>query len=63
MQEKGWTVVRIVLGLAQVFGATTSIALLLSTGLSQMALVAVAGTCLCTTGSVLLFGARPADRR
>ena len=56
--ERKWAIVRLVLGLAQVVGAVVSLALLIRTGATAEALTAVAVTGLCTTVSVLLFGAR-----
>ena len=62
--EKRWAILRVALGLIQMFGASLSVVLLLKTGISQVSLFAVALTCLCTTVSVLLFGSRrPGGRR
>ena len=53
-----WTVVRVILGLAQMAGALISVTLLLRTGMTTRSLAAVVLTSLCTTVSVLLFGNR-----
>lgn len=57
-RQRRWTIVRLLLGLAQIFGAGFSVALLVKTGLSPASLIAVVTTCVLTTGSVLLFGGR-----
>ena len=57
-----WAKLRFALGAAQMFGAAFSVVLLLQAGVSEIALLAVALTCLCTTASVLLFGSRPPKR-
>jgi hypothetical protein len=54
--------VRLLLGMAQVCGAGFSIALLLESGVSAAALVAVVITCVLTTISVLLFGGRRSSK-
>jgi hypothetical protein len=62
--ETRWGILRIALGVLQMFGASLSVVLLLRTGVSPVALTSVALTCLCTTASVLLFGLRsPRSRR
>jgi uncharacterized membrane protein (UPF0136 family) len=57
-KEKAWAVVRIVLGLAQVMGATLALYLLVQTGTSGLTIAAVVVTGLLTAGSTLLFGGR-----
>jgi hypothetical protein len=53
---------RVALGLLQMFGAVFSVVLLMASGVTTVALVAVALTALCTSISVLLFGrSRAAD--
>lgn len=49
---------RVALGMAQLFGATFSAALLYDTGINRWSLLAVVLTCALTTTSVLLFGGR-----
>ena len=61
--ERRWAIIRVVLGLLQIFGASLSVVLLLTTGVSPVALTAVALTCLGTTVSVLLFGSHSPRRR
>lgn len=58
-----WAIVRIGLGIAQVFGATFAAVLLLSTGVNTGSLLAVVLTAACTSISVLLFGARRVTRK
>lgn len=58
-----WAVLRIVLGLAQMFGATFAAVLLLLTGVHAVSLAAVVVTAACTTISILLFGARSPARK
>ena len=53
-----WAILRVVLGVLQMFGASLSVVLLLKTGVSPVSLTAVVLTCLCTTVSVLVFGSR-----
>jgi hypothetical protein len=60
--ERRWAWVRLVLGLAQMFGAVFSVTLLVRTGVTAVALIAVALTGVLTTVSVLLFGARRSKR-
>lgn len=48
----------LVLGFAQVFGASLAATLLLQTGVTKVALLVVTLTGLCTTASALLFGGR-----
>jgi hypothetical protein len=55
-------VVRLVLGLAQMFGAALSLTLLLQTGINRVTLIATAATSILTTASLLLFGRRGSDR-
>jgi hypothetical protein len=47
---------RFVLGMAQIAGVGLSLGLLVSSGLTPLALGAVMATCLVTAVSVLLFG-------
>ena len=54
---------RIALGSAQMFGAVFSVVLLFMVGVTQVSLLAVVLTGLCTTASVLLFGSRPPKRK
>jgi hypothetical protein len=56
--ERRWALLRLVLGFAQAFGASLGVTLLLQTGVTKGALLAVTLTGLCTTVSVLLFGGR-----
>ena len=56
--EKWWAVVRLVLGLLQVIGATVSVSMLIQLGVTAESLSAVALTCLLTTISVIIFGRR-----
>jgi hypothetical protein len=58
--ERRWGLIRLVLGVAQVFGASLGAGLLLSTGTTRLTLVVIVLTGLCTTASVLLFGGRHA---
>ncbi len=53
-----WAAVRITLGIAQMVGAAVALVLIMSMGLSALALSAVAITCVLTTVSVLMFGSR-----
>ena len=57
-EEKGWAVVRMVLGLAQMTGAVAAFYLLFQTGMNAQSLSAVVVTCLLTTIIVLLFRSR-----
>ena len=57
-----WAKLRIALGSAQMFGAAFSVVLLFMVGVTQVSLLAVVLTGLCTTASVLLFGSRPPKR-
>ena len=56
-----WKTVRFALGMAQMATATVAVVLLLRTGVSKWSLLAAVSTCVCTTISVLLFGARRGD--
>jgi len=58
-----WAIVRTVLGVAQVFGASFSFVLLIQTGVNSLTLGAIIITGLLTTISVLLFGRRPASNK
>lgn len=60
--ERRWAWVRLSLGLAQMFWAVFSVTLLVRTGVTALALTAVALTGVLTTVSVLLFGARRSKR-
>lgn len=51
-------ILRLVLGLAQVLGASAAFLLLIQTGVNGLSLGFVVATCLLTTISVLLFGSR-----
>lgn len=53
-----WTLVRLSWGMAQILGAAFSLGLLITTGVTAASLLAVVLTGVCTTLSVLLFGAR-----
>ena len=55
---RGWVLVRLTLGAAQMAGATTALLLLVQTGVNAWSLGAVVVTCALTTTSVLLFGSR-----
>lgn len=55
--------VRLVLGMLQMGGTVVSLVLLSLTGVSAVALAAAVGTCMLTTISVLLFGARKGGPR
>ena len=44
------------LGIGQMFGAALSLVLLVTSGVSDVTLAAVAATCVLTTVSVLVFG-------
>ena len=57
-KEQRGAVVRVVLGLLQMAGATFSLALLIEGGVNKLSLISVAITGLLTTVSVLLFGGR-----
>jgi hypothetical protein len=57
-RSRHWGIVRLCLGFLQVFGASLAAVLLLLIGMTDLTLIVVALTCLCTTVSVLLFGAR-----
>jgi hypothetical protein len=48
--------VRLFLGFAQMAGAVTGVILLLETGVTKEALIAVVATSFATTASVMLFG-------
>lgn len=56
--ERRWAWIRLLLGLAQMFGAVLSVTLLVLTGVTSAALTVVAVTGLLTTVSVVLFGGR-----
>lgn len=58
-----WAIVRTVLGVAQIFGASFSFVLLIQTGVNSLTLGAIIITGLLTTISVLLFGRRPASNK
>ena len=56
--ERRSGLLRLALGILQLFGASLALVLLLQAGLTREALVVAAATGLCTTTSVLLFGLR-----
>lgn len=60
--KRRWALVRLLLGMAQILGAAFSLGLLITTGLTAASLLAVVLTGICTTLSVLLFGARTPRR-
>jgi hypothetical protein len=62
-REKAWAVVRIVLGLLQVMGATATAYCLIQTGTSTLTIVAVAVTGLLVILSKLLFRERGGSGR
>lgn len=49
---------RLALGMLQMAGSVVSVVLLLHTGVSASALIAVSVTCALTTASVMLFGGK-----
>ena len=53
-----WGMIRHLLGIAQMFGATVSLILLFLTGVNPYTLTGVIITGVLTTSSVLLFGGR-----
>ena len=55
--ERRWAAVRMALGLGQMFGALFAVVLLVSSGITRIALVATLLTCVLTIISVILFGA------
>lgn len=57
-----WALLRVGLGTAQIFGAVFAATLLIRGGVSDIALLVVVATGLCTTVSVLLFGSRSPRR-
>lgn len=56
--ERRWAWARIILGLMQIFGAAFSMTLLVKTGVTALALIAVTITGVLTTVSILLFGSK-----
>lgn len=60
--ERRWAIVRYLLGMAQMFGATFSAVLLFLTGVNSLSLGGVIITGLLTIASVLLFGGHSAER-
>ena len=56
IRERAWAIVRIILGLGQMMGAVVSVYFLIETGVNALSLGAVAGTCVLTVTSRLLFG-------
>ena len=63
-KERRWAWIRLLLGLAQMFGAILSLTLLVLTGVTSAALTVVAVTGFLTTVSIVLFGGRRSkDRR
>lgn len=53
-----WAVIRLCLGIAQMFGAAVAVTLLARTGLNAGSATAAALTTLCTLVSLALFGGR-----
>lgn len=62
-RDRRWAFVRLLLGLAQCFGAVFSAVLLFESGVTAVSLTAVVATGLCTTVSVMLFGSRPEGKK
>lgn len=58
ISERRWALVRVALGILQMFGASMGAVLLFQTGVTRLSLLVVVITGLCTTLSVLLFGGR-----
>lgn len=58
LKDSRWALVRVLLGFAQMFGATAGGVLLLLTGLSLASIFALIGTSACTGASLLLFRRR-----
>ena len=58
LAERGWQTVRFVLGVLQMGGAALSLLLILRMGFTKLSLGVVMVTCLVTSISVVLFGAR-----
>ncbi len=61
-KKRRWAWVRLALGLLQMAGAASSVTLLVRTGITALALIAVTITGLLTTVSILLFGVRRTKR-
>lgn len=57
-RERWWSVLRLVLGLAQIVGASAAFVLLFGTGISTLTIGFTVATCLLTTISVILFGSQ-----
>ena len=55
-RERGRALMRVALGCAQMFAAALAVVLLVRTGVSPVALVAVVFACVLSTASVLFFG-------
>lgn len=56
--SRRWAIVRVLLGLAQITGATVALQLLLQSGFGRWSFGALMMTGACTTASLLLFGNR-----
>jgi hypothetical protein len=57
-RERRWALLRLLLGVLQVFGASLGAGLILQIGVTSLTLLVVLLTGLCTTASILLFGGR-----
>ena len=60
--ERRWAILRYLLGMAQMLGATVSAILLSLTGVNSLTLWGVVITGVFSTISVILFGGRPAEK-
>ena len=58
ISERRWALIRVALGILQMFGASMGAVLLFQTGVTRLSLLVVVITGLCTTLSVFLFGRR-----
>jgi hypothetical protein len=58
LAERSWQIARFVLGVLQMGGAALSLLLILRMGFTKLSLGVVMVTCLVTSISVVLFGAR-----
>lgn len=56
--ERRWAWLRLGLSFAQVFGSSLGAVLVLTGGVTTLALLVVVATGLCTTASLILFGGR-----
>jgi ABC-type thiamin/hydroxymethylpyrimidine transport system permease subunit len=61
-RRRRWAIVRIVLGFAQMFGATLGFLLITQQGVTSLSLTIFVLTTLCTASSVWLFRVRRRDR-